>query len=200
MEYELKGNVMKMKRVLSDLDNFVLSFVDIFNSNKISYVVISGHVAILFGRTRATEDIDIFIEKIDRSKFASFLEDLGRWNYWVLSTTDPDDTFKMLENGLAIRIAKTNTAIHNFEIKFPKKDTDFLSLSNPLKVVMNDKELLTSPLEIQIAFKFWLGGDKDIEDGTHLYELFKKDLNNDLLNEMGRKLNVTKKMMKYGIE
>ena len=38
----------------------------------IRYVIISGYIAILFGRSRNTEDVDLFIEKIDEKKMSEW--------------------------------------------------------------------------------------------------------------------------------
>jgi len=42
---------------------------------------------------------------------------------------------------------------------------------NWIRIVIN-----ISPLELQIAFKLYLGSDKDIEDAAYLYEIFSAHL------------------------
>jgi len=199
MEFEFSKGILKFGKVLSDLDKFVFDFVDLLNSQNIKYVIVSGYVSIILGRTRTTEDIDIFINKIDLKKFELFFKALEQNSYWILNATDVKEPFDMLEDGLAIRIAKKNTVIPNFEIKFARKDTDFISLKNPLEVVVNKKTILMSPLEIQIPFKFWLGSNKDIEDAIHIYSIFKDKLDKKMLASMAKRLNVEKEMSNYGI-
>ncbi len=199
MEFEFSKGVLKFDKVLSDLDKFVFGFLDLLDSNKLKYVIVSGYVSIILGRTRTTEDIDIFINKIEFKKFESFFNVLELNGYWILNATDAKETFSMLEDGLAIRIAKKGTAVPNFEIKFARKDTDFISLNKPLKVVANNKTILMSPLEMQIPFKFWLGSNKDIEDAIHIYTLFRDNLDQKLLKNMAKRLNVGKQMNKHGI-
>jgi hypothetical protein len=199
MEFEFGNGILKFEKILSDLDKFVLDFVDLLEKNKIRYVIVSGYVSIVLGRTRTTEDVDIFISKINFDKFQSFFNILQQKNYWILNAVDVKEPFNMLEDGLAIRIAKKNTVIPNFEIKFAKKDTDFISLEKPLKVIVNRREVLMSPLEIQIPFKFWLGSNKDIEDAIHIFTLFEQNLDKQLLEEMAKRLKVKKEMNKYGI-
>ncbi len=199
MEFEFSKGTLKLNKVLSALDKFVFDFVDLLEANKITYVIVSGYVSIILGRTRTTEDIDIFIKEIDFNKFESFFKSMEDKGYWILNATDAKEPFDMLADRLAIRVAEKGKAIPNFEIKFAKKDTDFLSLGSPLKVVINDKTILISPLEIQIPFKFWLGSDKDIEDAIHVYNLFKGHLDRNLLLDVGKRLNVEKEMNKYGI-
>ncbi len=200
MEFKFSKGILKFDKVLSDLDKFVFEFVDLLDANKINYVIISGYVSIVLGRTRTTEDIDIFINKIDFKKFKSFFDSLEKNGYWILNAIDVKGPFEMLEDGLAIRIAKKSAIIPNFEIKFAKKDTDFISLEKPLKVVVNGKLILMSPLEIQIPFKLWLGSNKDIEDAVHIYSIFKDNLDRKLLTSIAKRLKAEKEMDKYGIK
>jgi hypothetical protein len=59
MEIEFKEDKIIFNRELSLLDSFVLSFTEHLASNNIKYVIVSGYVAILFGRSRISEDVDI---------------------------------------------------------------------------------------------------------------------------------------------
>ena len=52
MEYELKDNKLTFSRELSELDELVMRFVALLDKTGIKYVIISGYVAILFGRSR----------------------------------------------------------------------------------------------------------------------------------------------------
>jgi len=164
---------------------------------KIKYIIISGYVAILFGRSRGTEDIDIFIEDIDRSLFYRFAENLQRRTLWIVNTSSKRLAYDMLHKGDAIRIAKKSTAIPNIEIKLAKTREEKQILENPLKAAINKFGVCISPIESQIAFKFWLGSEKDIEDAVYLYELFKDKLNKKLLKGKCKELNVLGRMKKY---
>jgi len=50
--------------------------------------LISGYVAILFGRSRASEDIDIFIEKLSYDRFLELWKALDE-KFECLNTTKP---------------------------------------------------------------------------------------------------------------
>ena len=63
-------SAIEIDRELSDLDCFTLDFVNILERHT-NYVIVSGYVAILLGRARASEDIDSIIPKIDFSMFQS---------------------------------------------------------------------------------------------------------------------------------
>ena len=86
------------------------------------------------------------------------------------------------------------------EIKFPKVELDIWSLKNKQKVILNSHTLFISPIELQIAYKIFLGsekGDKDLEDAKFLYNLFKEHLNASLFEEFLRKLNIEAMFKKY---
>jgi hypothetical protein len=100
-------------------------------------------------------------------------------------------------NKLAIRFARKGKFIPNIEVKFPKNELDEWSLANRLKVVLNNKELYTSRLELQIPFKLFLGSEKDIEDAKHLYDIFSDKLDIGMLKEFNKRLKVEKLFNKY---
>jgi hypothetical protein len=131
------------------------------------YVIVSGYVSILFGRSRGTEDIDIFIKKIDFQKFKQLNGELRQKKYWFLNTENPLELYEMLNDKLAIRAAIQDTVIPNIEIKFTKNRIDRDSLQKYMEVKIDKDSINISPLEIQIPFKLYLGSDKDIEDAVN---------------------------------
>lgn len=181
MEVEFKEDKIIFDRELSILDNFVLSFTEHLETNNIKYVIISGYVAILFGRSRMSEDVDIFIENISFEKFLKFWSEIEE-SYECLNTGNSYEAYNdYLNNHHAIRIAKKGSFIPNIELKFVKNDLDRYSLENRKHVKLADKSLYLSPLELQIPFKLFLGSEKDIEDARFLFKLFKDNLNIVLL-------------------
>jgi len=90
MEFEFKNNQILFDRELSELDEFVIKFVNILDKNKINYVLVSGYIAILFGRSRETEDIDIILEKISFEKF-NFLWNEIQKEFECLNTSSPKE-------------------------------------------------------------------------------------------------------------
>ena len=73
----LDKKTIKLERVTNELDHFVLKFVHIVEKY-IPYCIVSGYLAILFGRSRATEDIDMFIKKMPKESFSKMYEDLKK--------------------------------------------------------------------------------------------------------------------------
>ena len=184
-------------KTLSELDIFVIDFLNVLKAYT-NYVIVSGYVAILFGRARGTEDIDIIIEKMDKRTFKSFFDDLTEKNYWFLNSGDQNDLFGMLNENLAIRIAKVDEIIPNIELKFAKDYFDNFSLKNSLKVEIDNHEMNISPMELQIAYKLYLSGDKDVEDAIYLYEIFKEIMDRKTLKNFLEEFDMDAD--RYGIE
>ena len=199
MDFRFKEGELEFDRELSDLDKQVFDFVSVLEKAGIRYVVISGYVAILLGRSRSTEDVDLFIEKTGFEKFKELANELQKKNYWILNTSDVREAFGYLKGNLALRFAKKGEVIPNFEVKFPKKEMDSVSLEDPLPVRIGRSRIMMSRLEVQIPFKLWLGSEKDIEDAVYIYELFKEVLDRKRMGDIAGKLKVEKRMIKYGI-
>ena len=64
-----KEKIIYPNKELTLLDKLVLKFLKAID---FKYVIISGYIAILFGRSRNTEDVDLFIEKISAQRFNNF--------------------------------------------------------------------------------------------------------------------------------
>jgi predicted nucleotidyltransferase len=191
MEIEFKEDKIIFDRELSLLDSFVLGFTKNLETNNIKYVIISGYVAILFGRSRMSEDVDIFIENISYEKFLKFWSGIEQ-RYECLNTGNSYEAYNdYLKNHQAIRISNKGSFIPNIELKFVKNDLDRYSLENRKHVKLADKSLYLSPLELQIPYKLFLGSEKDIEDARFLFKLFKDNLNIVLLKMFLSKLKVS---------
>lgn len=182
MEMEFGKGTIKFSRELSSLDKLVIRFTRILDMHGIDYVIISGYIPILFGRSRNTEDIDMFIEKMPFERFAALWKALNGKGFECINEKDPQEAYNSyLKDGLAPRFAAKGTFIPNFEIKFPGTKYNRYSLEHKVEVILNNERLNISELEMQIAFKLKLGSEKDLEDARHLYDIFKDNLDMDLL-------------------
>lgn len=190
MEFEFKKGQILFDRELSNLDEFVIKFVNILDKNKVNYVLVSGYIAILFGRSRETEDIDIIIDKISFKKFDTLWNALGK-EFECLNTSSSKEAYKefLLEKS-SIRFAYPGEFIPNMEIKFPKKEFERETLDNKLIVKGKSYSFNISNLEKQIAFKLFLGSEKDLEDARHLWNIFKDNLNKQLIITKAKELKV----------
>ncbi|MEK6900654.1 MAG: hypothetical protein AABX05_06010 [Nanoarchaeota archaeon] len=168
----IDGKTIKLEKKLSDLDNFVLKIAPIIGKH-CNYVLISGYVAIFFGRTRTTEDVDMFIEKISREKFSALYKDLLAQGFWAINADSEEELFSMLQDHLAIRFAERGKAVPNMEVKFVKDLLDAIAMSEKIKVITKKGELWVSSIPMQIAYKrYVLQTPKDLEDARHLQGIF----------------------------
>lgn len=197
MEIKYSNDEIIFEKNLNELDNFTISFCDILNKLNIKYVVVSGYVSILFGRSRSSEDIDLIIEKISLEKFKDLWGELNSKFECIISSEYEVAYRDYLEEGISIRFAEKGKFIPNMEVKFPKTNLDKWTLENRIKVLVNEKLLFVSRIEVQIPFKFFLGSEKDIEDAKYLYEIFKDKLDVSLLRDFNRKLNIEDLFERY---
>ena len=176
-------------RELSDLDTFTLDFVRILQQHT-TYVIVSGYVAILLGRARASEDIDVLIPRIDGSTFTSLYSDLKKNGFYCLNAEVDKTVYSYLEENLAVRFAKRDTMIPNIEMKWVKSTIETIALEKTIDVKLQHETLHISPLELQIAFKEEvLQSPKDIEDAEHIREVAKGYLDDDLIQKYKEKLH-----------
>lgn len=180
---------IRISRELSELDKFVLDVVNLIGRHA-NYVIVSGYVTILLGRSRGTEDVDFVIEKISREEFMTLCREALNGGFEFLNPEDCDGLYEMLEERMGIRLVRKGEIIPNAEIKFPKDSFHEEALRNRIKVKLNDEIIYISPIELQIAYKLYLGSDKDIEDAFFLYELFGDYLDRRVLDEYARRLRV----------
>lgn len=183
MAIDFKEGRWQIERPTNDLDGFVNEFIRLFESQNIPYVLVSGYVAILFGRSRNSEDVDVFIDRLPFEKFESF------WNaalkeFECVNAANAKEAYEnYLSDGLAIRFSRKDNVIPNMEVRFPKAELDDWTLDHPVKAVLNGRPYATSPLELQIPFKLYLGSEKDLEDAKHLWLVSKEHLDKTLLTE-----------------
>ncbi len=168
----IDANTVQLDRELSNLDLFVLQFVKILEKYT-PYALVSGYVALLFGRSRNTEDVDLFITRLDRQQFHDLYTDLKNNGFKSVLVESEEELFSMLTDNLSIRFGKGDSPIPNMEVKFVRDYLDMLSLQSKMRVVTKQGDMFISSPEIQVAYKkFVLMSPKDIEDARHLQGLF----------------------------
>lgn len=187
MEFTEEGVVID--KPLSRLDKLLVDVIDALEAVEVDYVVVSGYVAVLFGRSRATEDIDVLTERFDEETADRLEERLQSRGYWG-SAMPLDDLFETLSDDLPIRIAEDGHRVPNVELKFVSDEYDRLSLTNTLQVTLSGTEITVGSLEFQIAYKLSMGAQKDFEDALYLYEVAGANLNTSALEEHVQKLGV----------
>lgn len=183
---ELAGDTLRVSRELSELDEEAIEFTEILEDCSIDYVIVSGYIAILTGRSRGTEDIDIVLEPLDEQQTEDLVQTLKEEGYW--GTGMPlDEMYSLLRQGDRIRVAEDGELVPNFEVWFAKNDIEREALTNAITATLGDARLTISPLELQIAYKLRLAqhagsaSGKDFEDALHLYETFEESLKGEQL-------------------
>jgi len=183
------GEKLELARELSKLDEFVLEFVNILEELDLEYVIVSGYVAILTGRSRGTEDVDVIIEELDEKMTREFAKKIKDGGYWCINS-EISNIYGMLKDDLAVRFAEEDRVIPNFEVRFASDKFERSAIENKVRVDLEQKILYISPIELQIAYKLYLGSEKDFEDALHLYKLFAEELDKEKLKEYSKQLEV----------
>lgn len=192
---ELSDDTLTVSRELSALDKDVLAFTGVLESCDVNYVIVSGYVAILTGRSRSTEDIDIILESLSETETEQLVTELKDRGYWGMAMP-LDEMYSMLSEGSRIRIAEDGAMYPNFETWFVSNDVEREALSNPLTVMFDEGQIEISPLELQIAYKLRLAqasdslNGKDFEDALHLYLTFEERFNTEQLEMYVTELGV----------
>ncbi len=190
MELQITKKKIEFDKEINELDGLVFDFVKILDTANVRYVLVSGYIAILFGRSRGSEDIDIIIEKIDPTKFEMLWRLLAE-RFECVNVATPKSAYETyLLTGHSIRFSRKGLFVPNVEVKLPKYELDYWTLDNRKQVVLNGKDaIFISPIELQIPFKLSLGSEKDIGDARYLYDIFKDRLDNKLFMEFLKKLD-----------
>jgi hypothetical protein len=173
----------------SELDELVIDVVRILDEVGIEYVVVSGYVAVLFGRARATEDIDVLVEPFDEATADEAVDRLRDAGYWG-SAMPLEDLYETLSDDLPVRIAEDGDIVPNIELKFATDEYDHLSLQNTVTVRLSGNEIRIGSLELQIAYKLVMDTPKDFEDALYLYEVIGRNLNTNRLEGYVERLGV----------
>jgi len=198
MKYNKNKKEIILDKELNNLDKFVWDFI----SSLEKYVIVSGYVSILLGRSRATEDVDLLVPDMTYEEFENLWKRLGKRGFECMNSSNVQESFKMLKEH-AIRFFKKGKPTPNIEFKFMKTDLDRYSFEKRIKVVIGNYIFWISPLELQIAYKLFLAADgtdeelipdKDIEDAKHLYNLFEDKINKEEFLLFVNKLNVNKRL------
>lgn len=184
-----RHGTLVVERDPNELDRLAISFSSILGDLDIDHVFVSGYVAILAGRARATEDIDVLLERVGEDLLEELVVRLEGAAMWGPATPLED-----LASGLDDRvwIARQDEMVPHIDATFVADEFDRASLDNRITAELTpvDAELPIGPLELQIAYKLFLGAQRDIEDAHHLYWLFEENLNRVELERWVRRLDV----------
>lgn len=185
----LEEDGLFVERPPNELDNLALAFSQFLSKFEIDHVFIAGYLAILTGRARATDDIDVLIEPVPRERIDQLVDELEANNYWG-PAMPLSEMYSNLTAGTNIWVAPDGQMTPHLEVKFPTDEFDDASLSNAIDAHIAGATIPIGPLELQIAYKLYLGGQKDFEDAAHLFLLFRETLSTDRLESWVNDLGV----------
>lgn len=187
---DLQDDVLQVEREPTTLDALAIDVSDVLSELGIDHALVAGYVAILSGRARSTEDIDLLLEPLDRRGAEDLVGALKQAGFWG-SAMPLDDLAGTLATGSNVRVARDGAVIPNVELKYATDEFDRASIENAIIARIDGHDLHIGPLELQIAYKLNLGSQKDFEDAVHLYTLFEESLSTSALERWVRKLDVT---------
>ena len=174
---------------INKLDEFVFKVSSLIEKYT-EYVIVSGYISILFGRSRGTEDVDFVISSLPLEELRKLYEDFLNSGFEFINADDPVELFEMLIENQAVRACEIGTIFPNAEIKLPKDRFHLEALKHRIETIINDRRIFISPIELQIAYKLYLGSEKDIEDAIFLYELFRDHISHEKLQYWKTQLGV----------
>lgn len=181
MKIDFGDGSITFEKEENKLDKLAFRFSSVLSDLNILHVFVSGYVVILFGRNRTSEDIDLICEEINYEDFKRFRNAIDD-EFECIITSNPDDAYyRYLKDKLPLRFARKGEIIPNIELKFERNQMHRRALKERLDVHVNDKHIPISPLEQQIAYKLFLGSEKDIEDARFLFKLFEEHLKTEEL-------------------
>lgn len=186
---ELRDGELVVGREPNDLDDLASRFTAILDDEGIEHAYVSGYVAVLTGRSRATEDIDVLLEPLDADRvdaLAARLADAGLWG----PAMPLDSMAEMLAGGDPVWVARDGEMVPHVEVKFVRDEFDRASLENAITAHVGDATLPVGPLELQVAYKLYLGTRTDFEDAVHIHALFEETLRDRELERWVEKLGV----------
>jgi len=172
--YWLEGDVIVINRSLTMLDGFVRDFLKVLTKYS-DYLIVSGFVSIMSGRTRATEDVDVLVPIMEKARFKELFEEVCKNGFWCYQGEDAEEPYNYLKNFDSIRFARINEVFPNIEFSpiNETKKAKYFEFTHPQKVRVENFEFKIPPIEFEILYKeIVLTGKKDIEDAKHLRTFF----------------------------
>lgn len=186
---ELRGDELLVERAPSELDALAIEFSSILDELDVDHVFVAGYVAILAGRSRATQDIDVLLARCDERTVDRLVGELEASGFWG-PAMPLAEAYGMLANGDNVWVAREDEMTPHLELKFVDDEFDRASLEHAITGRIGDAEIPVGPLELQIAYKLYLDARKDFEDAVHLYTMFEESLSTGELETWVRKLGV----------
>ncbi len=190
MKIDFKDNEIIIHKELSPIDDQIIEFLEILTGNNIRYALFSKYILNLFGNKGANENVDILIQKISFEKFLKLWLEIENL-YLCRNTNDPIDAYHAyLKNHHYIVFAKKDGQIPDIRIKIIRNEFDRYALKYRKKVIIGERRLYISPIELQISNYLFLGSEKDIEDARFLHSISGEKLNMSMMEKLLREFEI----------
>ncbi|RJT03175.1 hypothetical protein [Halococcus sp. IIIV-5B] len=185
----LTDETLVVDRDPNRLDELAIAFSRLLERFDVGHVFVAGYVAILSGRARATQDIDVLVESLTERQVDDLTAALDAEGFWG-PAMPLASAYEMLSNGDNIWVAPEDQMTPHLEVKFVGDEFDRASLRTAITAQVGEETIPIGPLELQIAYKLYLGAQKDVEDAVHLYTLFEPNLSTQRLEQWTKRLGV----------
>lgn len=168
------------------LIDFVKDFIKVVDDAEINYVLVSGIVAILHGRSRGTEDVDLIIQRLGKEEFFRLHARLDSAGFECIQGNQPGELFDdYLNDKLSLRYVRKGSFVPEMEMKLSKDAMDDKQLRERTKLPLTGLPFYFSTVETNIAFKEeLLKSPKDLEDARHLRMVYGKEIDERKISEL----------------
>ena len=204
--FDTRGRIIYlMKDVLVPEDILATRFSKVLDDHGLDYAVVAGYVAILFGRARRSDDVGFLIMPLTEKEFVDICKEAADEGFNLIQGDIQSEksirrVFRdYLSQGYGVRLMYDDQILPNIELKVATTTTQKYAIANAYKVIINNMySTRVSPLELQIAYKLYLGSDKDVSDAVFLYTLFEKVLDHGELSRWCSAFSVNCRILEAG--
>ncbi len=170
------------------LDKFCIKFCKIIEKY-CKYIIVLDFVAISSGRSRATEDIDMIIERIGFEKFKKLHEDMVKNGFVCMQSDSSKNIYDYLKDNIAVRYTLKNQPLPEMEVKFAKDELDLYQIKTKVKLPLTGLDIWFSSVNMNIAFKEeLLKSDKDLKDAEHLRKIYPELINEEEIKQIKKRI------------
>ena len=204
--FDTRGRIIYlMKDVLVPEDILATRFSKVLDDHGLDYAVVAGYVTILFGRARRSDDVGFLIMPLTEKEFVDICKEAADEGFNLIQGDIQSEksirrVFRdYLSQGYGVRLMYDDQILPNIKLKVATTTTQKYAIANAYKVIINNMySTRVSPLELQIAYKLYLGSDKDVSDAVFLYTLFEKVLDHGELSRWCSAFSVNCRILEAG--
>ena len=189
--------ILVSKATFTPEDLVATSFAGVLERLSVRYAVVAGYVAILLGRARRSDDIDFIVTGMDEDGFLALCRGASRAGFTLMQgDISSEESVRRayrayLGEGYAVRFTYRQYMVPNIEFKLARTALQRAAVDDSYTVIVNDRyKIRVSPIELQIAYKLYLGSEKDVGDAVFLYTLFRRVIDTGELRYWCRRLRV----------